>query len=179
MKYQNGLRAGSRDVAARALLGFQLTTWYLVGWCTVQWSRSLLKMVMLGQFLCIPWNFEIIHYRLGAGRWNWENHFTAWNMVAWCSLPWRRSLYEMADVRIFLFRPAKGAVVPWTSCFFKSNYSSDSCLVFVQNRWMCTHPVGHHSINTPYCTFAWPDVFCRRPFFREVIWTCGGKVCHG
>ena len=48
-------------------------------------------MVMLGQFLRIPWNIEISHKRLGPGRWNWGNHIMAWNLVAWCILPWSGS----------------------------------------------------------------------------------------
>ena len=33
----------------------------LMGWCTVQWSRSLFKMALLGQFLRLPRN--LIHGR--------------------------------------------------------------------------------------------------------------------
>ena len=47
------------DVTALTLWGFQLLAWNLVGWCTETWIRLLLKMVMLGQFLHIPQNFEI------------------------------------------------------------------------------------------------------------------------
>ena len=50
--------------------------------------------------LRVPWNFEIFHDRLGPGRWNWGNHIIAWNLVAWCSLPWSRSLYEMATLSL-------------------------------------------------------------------------------
>ena len=46
----------------------------------------------------IPRNFQIFHDRLRPRRWNWENHITAWNVVAWCSLPWNRSLFERATL---------------------------------------------------------------------------------
>ena len=46
--------------------GIQLSAWHLVGWCTVPWSISLLTMAMLGQFFCVPRNFEIFHDRLGT-----------------------------------------------------------------------------------------------------------------
>ena len=40
-----------------------------------QWSRSLFKMAMLGQFLHIPWNFEIVHDRVRK-----------WRVVLWIDL---------------------------------------------------------------------------------------------
>ena len=119
--FQNRLGPGLRDdFSALTLWEFQQSAWNLVGWCTVTWSRSPLKVVMLGQFLCIPRNFDIFHDSLGAGRWNWGNHITTWNLVAWCSLPWSGSLYErphLANARIFLSRTAEGVVVLWTSCW--------------------------------------------------------------
>ena len=39
------------DVTTLTLSGSQLKAWHLVRWCTVTWSISLLKMVMLSQFL--------------------------------------------------------------------------------------------------------------------------------
>ena len=48
--------------------------------------------------LLIPQEFEIFHDRPGPGRINWGNHITAWNLVAWCSLPWSGSLHEMATL---------------------------------------------------------------------------------
>ena len=71
------------------------------------WSRSLLKMAMLGQFMHVRRNFERFHM-LGPGRWNWGNHTTAWNLVAWCSLPWSGSLYEMATCSHFLITAGRG-----------------------------------------------------------------------
>ena len=41
-----------------SLWGFQLSAWNLVGWCS-PWSRSLLKMAMLGQLCQVSRNFEI------------------------------------------------------------------------------------------------------------------------
>ena len=41
---------------------------------------------------------ELFHDGLGPERWNWGNHITAWNWVAWFSLPWSGSLYEMATL---------------------------------------------------------------------------------
>ena len=41
-----------------------ISAWHLV--CTVSWSMSLLTMAMLGQFFCVPRNFEIFHDRLWA-----------------------------------------------------------------------------------------------------------------
>ena len=73
------------DVTALTLEGFQLLAWNLAEWCTVSWNRSLSKMAMLGQFLCVP-RTEIFHDRLGPGGWNWGNHITAWNLEAWYSL---------------------------------------------------------------------------------------------
>ena len=46
------------DNTALTLLTFQLLAWKVMGWCTVSWSRLLFKMAMLGQFLCVPRNFE-------------------------------------------------------------------------------------------------------------------------
>ena len=91
-----------------------------MGWCTVPpWSRSLLKLDKLGQFLSVPRNFEIFHDRLGSGKWNWGNHIRP-------EIWWHDAVYHEADhcmkwphsanVRIFWFRPAEGAVVLWTSC---------------------------------------------------------------
>ena len=39
------------DVTTLTLSGSQLKAWHLVRWCTVTWSISLLKIVMLSQFL--------------------------------------------------------------------------------------------------------------------------------
>ena len=100
-KFQN--RLGSRpreDVTALTLYGFQLSAWNLVRWCEVPWSKSLLEMVMLGQFLGVSRNFEIFDDRRGPGRWNWGNHITAWNLVKWCNLPWSGSLYEMSTLSL-------------------------------------------------------------------------------
>ena len=92
--FQNKLGPGLRDyVTTLTLEEFQLSAWNLVGQCTVWWSRSLLKMVSLDQYLRIPWNFEIFHHRLGPGIWNWVNHITAWHLVAWSG-----SLYEIATL---------------------------------------------------------------------------------
>ena len=52
------------DITALTLQMFQLSAWNLVQWCIIPWSRLLFKMVMLDQFLHIPWNFEIFHYGL-------------------------------------------------------------------------------------------------------------------
>ena len=52
-----------KDITALTFWGFQLSAWNFVRWCTVPWSRSLLKMAMLCQFLHVPWNFEIFHNR--------------------------------------------------------------------------------------------------------------------
>ena len=56
-----------------------------MGWCTVWWNRLLSNMVMLGQCLRVPRNFEIFYDRLGSGRWNWRNHITSWNLVTWAT----------------------------------------------------------------------------------------------
>ena len=74
-------------------------------WCTVHWIRLLLKMAMLGQFLWVPWNFEIFNDRLGPGRWNWGNHVTAWNLV-----------FAFSD----LGRPR---VLSFSECFVKVKHS--------------------------------------------------------
>ena len=90
--FQSRLGPGLRDdIPALTLWGFQLLAWNLVGWCTVPWSRLLLKMAMHGQFLQVPWHFKIFNDRLGPGRWSWRNHI----MAAWCRLPWSGSPYEM------------------------------------------------------------------------------------
>ena len=75
----------------------------MVGWCTVTWSRLPCKMAMLGQFLCVPRNFEIFHDRLGPDLRNYITTLTllgfqllAWNLVGWCTVPWSRSLSKMA-----------------------------------------------------------------------------------
>ena len=41
------------DVVALILLGFQILTWNFVEHCTVSWSRSPLKMAMIGQFCAL------------------------------------------------------------------------------------------------------------------------------
>ena len=112
--FQNRLRPGLRDdVTTLTPQGVRPSAWNSVGWCTVPWNRLLLKMAMLGQFLCVPPNFEIFHDRLEPGRWNWGNHIMAWTLVAWCSLPWSGALYEMATL---WSRLAKAAVILWISC---------------------------------------------------------------
>ena len=97
--FQNRLGPGPRDdVTALIFKGFQLSAWNLVGRCIAWWSRSLYKMAMLGEFLRVLWNLENFHDRLGLGRLNWGKHITAWNLVAWRSLPWSGSLYEMVTL---------------------------------------------------------------------------------
>ena len=62
-------------------------------------KQLAIKMVLFGLFLRVARNFEIFHDRLGPGRWNWGNHITTWNLVAWCCLPCSGSLFEMATLR--------------------------------------------------------------------------------
>ena len=68
-------------------------SWILVGWYTVPFSRSLLKMVMLSQILAIPRNLQILHDRIGRGLRNDITtltprgfHLWAWNLVRWCTV---------------------------------------------------------------------------------------------
>ena len=49
--------------------------------------------------------FLNFHDRLGSGLRDvdlyqevWGNHFMAWNLVAWCNVPWSGSLFEMATL---------------------------------------------------------------------------------
>ena len=49
---------------------------------------------MLGQFLCIPRNFEVFHDRLGPGLGDGVTALTlqrfqpsAWNLAGWCTVP--------------------------------------------------------------------------------------------
>ena len=46
-----------KDVTAVTIWRIQLSFWNLVGWCTVPWSKLLIKMTILGPFLRIPRNF--------------------------------------------------------------------------------------------------------------------------
>ena len=64
----------------------------------------------------VPWNCEIVHDRLGPGRWNWGNQIMAWNLVAWCIADHCMKWAYSANVRIFWSRAAEGAVVLWTTC---------------------------------------------------------------
>ena len=149
---------GLRERCYHSLRGFQLSVWNLVGPC-IPWSRLLYKMAMLSQFLCISWNFEFYHDRLGPGlgdditaltllkdfsyqpeilwddtQYHWAGYYLrwlcsaifcastglrnfpwqvkirserrwlsismirqkVWYLVAWCNVPWNRSLFVMA-----------------------------------------------------------------------------------
>ena len=49
----------------------------------------------------------------------WGNHIAAWNLVAWCNVPWGGSLFEMATLSQcshFLISVSQGAVILWMSC---------------------------------------------------------------
>ena len=113
LKMQHSIHCGQTSNISGTLV--TNSNWNLVGWCKVKLLISAIslkfsgtmhrtmkqittKMAMLGQFLSVPLNFEIFHDRLGPGRWNGGNHIMAWNLVAWCSLPWRGSLYEIATL---------------------------------------------------------------------------------
>ena len=87
-----------------------------MGWCTVWWSRSLFKIVMLGQFLWVPWNLDIFHDRLGPGRWNWE--ITLRPEIWWHDAVYHHCMKwtHSANANIYWSWPAGGAVVLWTSC---------------------------------------------------------------
>ena len=72
------------------------------GWCSVAWSRLLLKMALPGQLMYIPQNFEIFHYRLGPGLREdvtvvtlEEFWVSTWNLVERCILSWSISLFRM------------------------------------------------------------------------------------
>ena len=59
-------------------------------------------MATLSQFLCIhgTLKFSMIGLdREDDSYWEmWGNHITAWNLVAWCNVPWSESLFEMATL---------------------------------------------------------------------------------
>ena len=88
-KRERGYRSNSLRISA---IGLKLG-----GRCTVTWSRSLFKMAMLCQFLCVSQNFEIFYDRLGPGLRDddsyyetWWNHTMAWKSVAkmQCTTKW-------------------------------------------------------------------------------------------
>ena len=117
------------DVTALTLLGFQLSAWNLVGWCTVPWSRSLSKMTMLCQFSAFHRTFKFSMISLDQ-VWGMVTHVThirkCEEITSWPENWWHDTMYHEADhhlkwprstnVRIFWSRPAEGAVVPWTAC---------------------------------------------------------------
>ena len=49
------------DVTVLTIYGFQVSALNLVQWCKIPWSRLLLKMPLLSQFLPVPQNFEIFY----------------------------------------------------------------------------------------------------------------------
>ena len=80
-------------------------------WCTVTWSRLLLKVAMLGQHLRVPWNFEIFHDRLGPGLGENVTALTllvcqllTGNLLGWYTVAWRRLLFKMAMLSHFFAR---------------------------------------------------------------------------
>ena len=76
----------SNDGIALTLYGFQTLTWKLVGWCAVPWSRSLVKLGMLGYFCAF--HIDIFYDRLSSGLRENINALSlkrfmmsAWNLV--------------------------------------------------------------------------------------------------
>ena len=145
-------------------------------WCTIPWSRWLLKMAMLAQFLGIPWNFEIFHDRLGPGRWNWGNHNMAWNLVAWCSLPWSGSLYEITTLRLcshFLISACR-----WCCCslnvlliWFRMNITwLHPRIVYMKlcrvQTFKVVTPATSHHLSIPYIRFL---IFNMWKVFRSLL----------
>ena len=59
----------------------------------------------------------------------WGNHTTDRNLVAWCSVPWSGSLFEMAMfsqcTHFLISADPEGAVILWTSC--------------ISNRYICIY----------------------------------------
>ena len=49
------------DFTALTHEGFQTPVWNSVGCCTIPWSRSLYKIVIINQVLHVSWNFELYH----------------------------------------------------------------------------------------------------------------------
>ena len=116
---QNMLAPGQRDdVTVLTFQGFQKSAWNLMRWCTVPWSRSLLKMAMLGQYLGVPRHFSMI----GLGQEDEIEEITLRPEIWWHDVVHHEADHCMkwpysASVCIFWSRPAEGVVVLWTSCF--------------------------------------------------------------
>ena len=74
--------------------------------------RLLFRMVMLGQFLRVPRNFEIFYDRIGPVLMDdvtaltpCEFQLSAWHLVGWCTVSWSRLLVKMAMLGRFFARP--------------------------------------------------------------------------
>ena len=68
-----------------------------VGWSTVPWSRSLFKMVMLCQFLCVSQNFEIFKIYMGQ-VWGMMTHIRKLEEItSWPGNRWHDAMYHEAD----------------------------------------------------------------------------------
>ena len=145
------LQSVPNDVTTLTLLGFQLSAWNLAGWYTVPWSRPLFKMAMLAHFLHVLRNFKIFHGRLGPGIWPilemQGNHIMAWNLVAWCSVPWSRLLFETAT----LIQCSHFLVVADRGCCHAPNVLLFNATSVIATFWKyCLVSMIHQSL------FAWP-----------------------
>ena len=89
------LRQGRMDdVTYEAYWGFQIKACYLLAWDTVSWSRSLMKMAKLDQFVIVTRNFEIPITALDQ---IWGRTFQLWtskDLVGKSALPLGISIFK-------------------------------------------------------------------------------------
>ena len=65
-------------------------------WCILPWSILPLKMAMMGQSLCITWNFEMFGDRLRAGLRNGITALTLKDFSYWPEIWWDDVHYHEA-----------------------------------------------------------------------------------
>ena len=141
-------------------------------WCTVHWSRSLLKMAMLGQFLVQEDAIEEITIR--PEIW-W--HDGVYHEGEHC-MKWPHS----ANVCLFWSRQAEGAVILWTSCqgqtlywpYLRNGWSNwyetnRKCISWILGQ-LCDLDLWHHP-------WPWPWIF-QGQILKYMIMSMSGIVCQ-
>ena len=89
------------------LSGIQLLAWNMLGWCTVPWSRLLLKMAMLIAqpiFCAFPGTLKFSMIALDR-VWGMTLLHSFFKDFSYHTVPWSRSLFKMAMLSQFLRIP--------------------------------------------------------------------------
>ena len=104
--------------------------------------RLLFRMVMLGQFLRVPRNFEIFYDRIGPVLMDdvtaltpCEFQLSAWHLVGWCTVSWSRLLFKMAILGRFLRVHASISSVT----FFIHSFIHSSIVIQTKSIHTCMH----------------------------------------